>query len=125
MWGSTWFETRKGFRRFKPYELGRGHRGTYFSSTKPVSLHDQERPCWRRIWQGRLFAMTRSIDLLERELEKAAAELKTLKSEMALAGNRDKCRDALVGLRKAAERVQEEVHELLVDLNEMTWNEKP
>lgn len=69
--------------------------------------------------------MTRSIDLLERELEKAAAELKTLKSEMALAGNRDKCRDALVGLRKAAERVQEEVHELLVDLNEMTWNEKP
>jgi len=60
----------------------------------------------------------RSLDLIKRELEKASQEIEILETEMKSLDTKDqyKCRDALVGLRKSAELIQSEVHELLLDL---------
>jgi len=62
--------------------------------------------------------MTRSIEIIKRALEKAAQELDILETEMKSLDTKNygKCEDALRGLRKAAERIQDEVQELLADL---------
>ena len=59
--------------------------------------------------------MTRSIELIKRELEKASQELATLETEMKSLDTKDhyKCRDALHAIWKATELVASEVQELL------------
>ena len=62
--------------------------------------------------------MTRSIKIIKQALDKATVELQILTDEMSSMDtpNADKCRDALTGLRKAAELIKSEVHELLLGL---------
>jgi hypothetical protein len=59
--------------------------------------------------------LTRSIDLIKRELEKASQQLEILETEMKSLDTKDryKCRDALHGLHKAAELIRDEAEELL------------
>lgn len=62
--------------------------------------------------------MTRSIKIIKQALENAAQELAILETELKSLDtlHHDKCEDALNGIRRAAERVQDETRELLLDL---------
>ena len=62
--------------------------------------------------------MTRSIKIIKQALENAAQELAILETELKSLDtlHYDKCEDALNGIRRAAERVQDETRELLLDL---------
>ena len=62
--------------------------------------------------------MTRSIKILRQYIEKAAQEVATLESELKSIDtlNRDKCEDALTGIRNAADLMRSEAVELLIDI---------
>jgi hypothetical protein len=59
--------------------------------------------------------VTRSIDLIKRELEKASQELGIIETEMKSLDTKDqyKCRDALHAIWKATDLISSEVQELL------------
>lgn len=62
--------------------------------------------------------MKRSISIIKQAVEKAAEHLATLEDQLKSIDtvNRDKCGDALNGLRNAADLMRSEAVELLIDI---------